>query len=147
MVLMMLPGAVRGSCSGTRCSPCLPAARRGGLCDFDLRAVTQPVDAINHHLVAPREPRGDHRVFAICRTHGDISLGDRRIVFEQIDEIARRAELDRRIGRERTRRRTLTNWFGNRTPLGLSNVERILIVPVVTSIWLSKVVSVPVAKA
>src|ERR1700735_1624185 len=46
-----------------------------------------------------------------------------------------------------TRRRTLTNWFGNNTPLGLSKVDRILMVPVVTSIWLSKVVSVPVASA
>ena len=31
--------------------------------------------------------------------------------------------------------------------MGLSNVDRILMVPVVTSIWLSKVVSVPVASA
>src|SRR6202046_5913847 len=46
-----------------------------------------------------------------------------------------------------TRRRTLTNWFGNNTPLGWSNVDRILMVPVVTSIWLSKVVSVPVVSA
>ncbi len=40
-------------------------------------------------------------MLAVGRPDGDVALGDRRIVVEQIDEIARRAELDRRIGRER----------------------------------------------
>ena len=120
-----------------------PGARRT-VDDLDLRAVAQTVDAVDHHLVARLEARGDHRALAVARSGDDVALGDRRIVVEEIDEIARRAELDRRVGGERrpghgvdqkadvdellreTERRS-----------GLSKVARILIVPVVTSIWLS----------
>ena len=45
----------------------------------------------------------------------------------------------------RTRRRMLTNWFGNSDSSAFSKVARSLMVPVAVSIWLSTVCSVPVA--
>ena len=41
--------------------------------------------------------------------------------------------------------RTLTNWFGKSALSSLANSARSLTVPVVVSIWLSKVRSFPVA--
>ena len=41
--------------------------------------------------------------------------------------------------------RTLTNWFGNSAPSSLANCAFSLTVPVVGSIWLSTVSSVPAA--
>ena len=82
--------------------PAAPAPRvAGAVDDLDRRAVAQTVDAVDHHLVAGLEARGDHRVLAVARSGDDVALGDRRIVVEEIDEIARCAELDRRVGGER----------------------------------------------
>ena len=101
---MMLPGALGGPSPSeprSRAGAGLPAPCGRMVHDLDLRAVAQPVDAVDHHLVACREARGDHRMLAVGRSDGDVALGDRRIVVEEIDEIARRPELDRRVGRER----------------------------------------------
>ena len=81
MVLMMLPAAVRRA----RAEPSPPSPGLATACGcmvhhFDLRAVAQPVDAVNHHLVARRQARGDHGVLAVGRPDGDVALGDRRIV-------------------------------------------------------------------
>ena len=42
-----------------------------------------------------------------------------------------------------TSRRTLTNWLGNSASSALSNMARSFTVPVVVSIWLSVVASLP----
>ena len=44
-----------------------------------------------------------------------------------------------------TNRRAFTNWFGYSFSSGLANNARSFTVPVVVSIWLSKVPKVPVA--
>src|SRR5208282_1494194 len=64
-----------------------PRARRS-VDDLDLRAVAQTVDAVDHHLVARLEAGGDHRLLAVARSGDHVALGDRRIVVEEIDEIA-----------------------------------------------------------
>ena len=76
--------------------------------------------------------------------------GHRVVVVDDIDEGARRAALDRgarchgrRAFSVSSCRRTLTNWFGKSAWLSLANSALSLIVPVVGSIWLSTVTSLP----
>ena len=105
---MMLAGAAGGPGRGSHsallkpltASSLRPRGRRV-VDDPHLDAVAQTIDAVDHHLVARLQARGDHGVLAVGRPDDHVALGDRRIVVEEIDEIARRAELDRRIGRER----------------------------------------------
>ena len=87
---------------------------------------------------APRPgPVGDAE---LDRLHRDRAVG-----VDQVDEGAGRAALDAAVDivttslRVSTRRRMLTNWFGNSVIASLANWARSLTVPVVVSIWLSSV--------
>ena len=147
---MMLAGAVGRS--GLRSAAALlePVAGRGlrpgarrTVDDFDRRAVAQAVDAVDHHFVADLEAGGDHRALAVARSGDDVAFGDRRIVVEEIDEIARCAELDRRVGGERRpghgvdQKADVDELLREQNAVRIGERRRILIVPVVTSIWLS----------
>ena len=77
--------------------------------------------------------------------------GHRIVRFDHVHKRTRRAALHRssRItGWSRivsSSSWTVTNWFGNSTSSGLSNIARSLTVPVVVSIWLSTVSRLPAA--
>ena len=108
---MMLAGAAGGPGRGSHSALLKPltasSLRPGGrrvVDDLHLDAVAQTIDAVDHHLVARLQARGDHGVLAVGRSDDDVALGDRRIVVEEIDEIARRAELDRRDWARASRR-------------------------------------------
>src|SRR6185312_13722849 len=61
----------------------------------DLGAVAQPVDAVDHHLVADRETLGDGDLLAVGRAGFDQADGDGVVGLHEIDEGAGLAALDR----------------------------------------------------
>jgi hypothetical protein len=114
----------------------------------DLRPFAQPIGAIHDHSVSRLQTRGDLDAVAVSDACLHLLDADRLIRLDQENEGSWRAVLDRR---DRRNRHILEG--ANQEPRidelvrkqSLGKVARSLMVPVVVSISLSTLVSVPVA--
>ena len=159
------PGALAGAralpprCPSPRAARPAPRAsrRRGARLpsrdELDLRAFAQLVGAVDDDLRRPAHAARRRPSISPCAgpsfTGVTVTV---LVVLDDVDEGARRAALDGRASGTSvascsvsTSMRTLTNWFGKSAPSSLANSAFSLTVPVVGSIWLSTVTSLPVA--